>query len=309
MAFNITIPTSMGLLTIPRTLSTGIQLNGRQSKVILTDYTFGLSGSPPSKNKLLYSTAPIFFAGTIGNTDVIFLYGDADQSHEFAFFSTDRPQQIHTAAFSPKNFKGGLEVVSAPTKQKPSSPMVLFGDTDTATSFFAPPIPATNPSSAVAKTFPTHFQFGTNASILVGGPQLVRNASISANGRTLGLRGDLNASVPLTLVVPDSVQSVSWNGKAVAVRPLSTTFDKEVVSGVKLLRGELNFGSSGANRIRIPQLTGWKFKDSLPEIQQEFDDSAWIVANHTTTNIPGARFGDGRVLYGMLGVLPTQTGR
>lgn len=28
----------------------------------------------------------------------------------------------------------------------------------------------------------------------------------------------------------------------------------------------------------------WKYIDSLPELQQSYDDSAWIIANHNTTN-------------------------
>ena len=39
--------------------------------------------------------------------------------------------------------------------------------------------------------------------------------------------------------------------------------------------------------------------DSLPETGADFDDSDWVVADHTSTNITqGMLFGDGRVLYG-----------
>lgn len=297
MAFKITLPTSMGPLTIPRKLSTGIQLNGRQSKVILTDYTFSSLTSPAPPNKLLYSTAPVLYAGTIGSIDVIFLYGDLDQGHEFAFYSAGNQAEVKTVTFSPPTFKAGLDIVSAPEKQEPlSSPLVLFADSQTATTFFAPPIPVVSSSSPTAKRFPNYFQFGTNSSILVGGPYLVRNASISGNGKNLALNGDLNASVPLTLVVPESVQNVAWNGKPVSVKPFSAS--TEAIPGVRLLRGDLTFGSAGGHSIHAPKLSGWKFKDSLPEIQNNFDDSHWTIANHTTTNIPGQRFGDGRVLYG-----------
>ena len=67
--FKLTVKTSLGPLTIPKQLD-GITLNGRQSKVIVTDYTFGKNGS------LLYCTANILFAGAIGDKDVIFLYKD-----------------------------------------------------------------------------------------------------------------------------------------------------------------------------------------------------------------------------------------
>ncbi|KAJ3010139.1 hypothetical protein NUW54_g2579 [Trametes sanguinea] len=64
--FNITVPTSHGTLTLPQTTN-GIALDGRQSKVLVTDYSFGARGS------VLYSTASVFFAGTIGSRDVLFL--------------------------------------------------------------------------------------------------------------------------------------------------------------------------------------------------------------------------------------------
>lgn len=51
--------------------------------------------------------------------------------------------------------------------------------------------------------------------------------------------------------------------------------------------------------VHVPQLTGWKYADSLPEVQAGFDDSKWTIANHTTTNIfLKPQFGDGRILYG-----------
>ncbi|KIP02769.1 glycoside hydrolase family 35 protein [Phlebiopsis gigantea 11061_1 CR5-6] len=277
IAFNITVPTSAGALTIPKTISTGVQLNGRQSKVILTDYTFGNAG------KLLYSTANVLFAGAIGGVDTVFLYGDADQGHEFALLSGGKTS---TFAFTPATFPGGLKVVSAPKAS--GQPLVLFADTNTASTFFAPHVP----SAAADVKFRNFFQFGTNETVLVGGPQLVRNATVA--GHTLALRGDLNASVPLTLLVPSAVSTVSWNGKAVAVRPLAGA---PSFPGAKLLSGSLTFGL-GAGSIAVPALTGWKFADSLPEAAAGFDDGAWTTADHTTTNITAPLFGDGRVLYG-----------
>ncbi|KAF8572638.1 glycoside hydrolase family 35 protein, partial [Ramaria rubella] len=76
IGFTITVGTSQGTLTIPRT-TRNITLDGRQSKVIVIDYTFGSS-------KLLYSTASILFAGKIGSRDVLFLFGDSNQDHEAA---------------------------------------------------------------------------------------------------------------------------------------------------------------------------------------------------------------------------------
>ena len=88
----MTFPTSQGSITAPQT-SDGIVLNGRQSKVIVADYTFGAS------SHVLYSTASIFFGGVLlsvgglgefllGNTFpclVFFSYGAHFFTYAFKF--------------------------------------------------------------------------------------------------------------------------------------------------------------------------------------------------------------------------------
>lgn len=244
-------------------------MGGRQSKVVVTDYSFG-KGS-----KLLFSTASIFFAGTVGNRDVILLYNDLDQSAEFALDSTT------TISVKANSLTPGVHSFPPANAAVSPSPLVLLTDTQTASTFWAPVIPSSG-------KFSSYWQIGTNTTILIGGPYLVRNATISPPGH-LALRGDLNASTPLTLVVPDEVKSVSWNGARVSVSP--------VANSPGVLQGHLPLKAK-SSAVKIPALTSWKFKDSLPEVQNHFDDSAWITADHRTTNISSPLFGDGRVLYG-----------
>lgn len=267
--FRLSVNTSNGPLTIPTGLSDGITLNGRQSKVIVTDFSFG------NFNKLLYSTANILFAGVIGQKDVILLYNDLDKGSEFAFGSliVDVPAN---------SFAPGVKALFVPTNE--TSPLVLFADTKTASSFWSPVIPSNG-------EFSSYWQFGSYDTILVGGPYLVRNATILRSGE-LALRGDLNASTSLTLVIPDTVRSVSWNGEAVDITPIKH------IPG--MFTGHLQLKSSSKD-IEIPIMTNWKYKDSLPEIQSTFDDSIWTTANHTTTNITQPLFGEGRILYGASG--------
>ena len=245
----------------------GITLNGRQSKVIVTDYSFG------KRSKLLFSTAGILFAGTIGNKDVLLLYSDLDQEANFALDTT-------TVSVKPNSLIAGLHSF-AQTDDVASSRLVFLADTQTASTFWAPVV-------STKGKFGSYFQIGTNTTVLVGGPYLVRNATISSPGH-LALRGDLNASTPLTLIVPDEVRTVSWNGESVKVAP--------VANQPGVLQGHLSL-KANVHSIKIPALTKWKFKDSLPEIQSAFDDSAWTTADHRTTNITAPLFGDGRVLYG-----------
>jgi hypothetical protein len=69
-----------------------------------------------------------------------------------------------------------------------SEQLVVYSDTDTAGTFWSPEISAND-----SVEFANYWQFGTNSSILVGGPCLIRNATIT--GSTLALCGDLNDSV------------------------------------------------------------------------------------------------------------------
>jgi hypothetical protein len=49
----------------------------------------------------------------------------------------------------------------------------------------------------------------------------------------------------------------------------------------------------------VPELEGWRYADSLPEIRAGFDDKSWTMADHRETNAPEKMwYGDGRVLYG-----------
>ncbi|KIJ53974.1 glycoside hydrolase family 35 protein [Sphaerobolus stellatus SS14] len=284
IAFTLSVSTSKGSMTLPQ-VSSSIELNGRQSKVIVTDYSFGSS-------KLLYSTASIFFAGKIGSQNVLFLFGDSDQSHEIALELTPAAHPIKTTSPLVKfsNLQGSSEstIVFLPGIQSSlavwESPqqLILFADSVTVASFWAPVI------SSNASSLGNYWQFGSNETVLVGGPYLVRDAKI--HGSELLLTGDLNASVPLTVVAPPNIQSVSWNN-AVVSNAIRSPFSS-------LIKGNLKMKPIALS-VKLPTLTNWKFKDSLPEVSGGFSDEAWITANHTTTNIiPKPFFGDGRVLYG-----------
>ena len=292
-SFRVTVPSAHGALDLPQSFD-AITLDGRQSKVIITDYTFGTSGS------VLHTTATVFFTGTVGDRDVLFLTGDLGQSHEVSLVLAGRggkrassahvtyvpsraAREATTVTFH-AGFAKGLITVWDSDKQ-----LVLFADLVTAATFWAPPI--RDETANTVKGLETYWQFGTNTTVLVGGPYLVRNATIV--GSTLALRGDLNASVLLSVVGPASVTTVTWNGARVQMNS----------DGRGVLTGQLKQGSV-VKAVEIPKLSGWKYADSFPEIQTDFDDSYGVIADHTSTNITqGMLFGDGRVLYGMSEVI------
>lgn len=261
--------TSAGIISIPQAVP-NITLNGRQSKVIVTDYHYGSSGF------VLWSTAPIFFAGQIGTRDVLYVTADRGEPSELA---------LSHSAMVDLRFPDGALGESPLAVIDTNVSLVLVSTSLAAGTFFAPVLGGTGPHA-------NFWQMGTNSTILVGGPYLVRNASLGADG-TLALHGDLNESVTLQVIGPPQMTAVTWNGKPVAK-------DTTATNGLSRFPGSFVGYLAFTNpNIRVPALTGWRFSDSLPEIKAIFDDSNWVVANHTTTNIPfKPYYGDGRVLYG-----------
>ncbi|KAF4577239.1 hypothetical protein EYR36_005226 [Pleurotus pulmonarius] len=284
--FKLNALTSAGNILVP-SVASAITLDGRQSKVVVTDYAWGSS-------RLLYSTAQIFFAGTIDGRDVLFLFGDSTQEHELVLTLSGTPRGTKppssTVRFTKSlswrttiSFLSGIEKLI--TVWDSDKQLVLFSDTATAATFWAPTIAGR--ASDPLKNF---WQIGTDVAILVGGPHLVRTASIS--GSRLDLKGDLSNSVTLSVIAPRNIRSITWNGERVDA-------DVQASSQLSFRGGFVSSLKATTTGIKIPQLKGWKFSDSLPEIRSGFSDQKWAVANHTSTNIPyKPYYGDGRILYG-----------
>ncbi|KDQ25709.1 glycoside hydrolase family 35 protein [Pleurotus ostreatus PC15] len=285
--FKLNVSTSAGNIQVPRVAS-AITLGGRQSKVVVTDYAFGSS-------RLLYSTAQVFFAGTIDGRDVLFLFGDSAQEHELDLTLSGTPRGSRppssTVRFTTSLSSSRMTVSFLPGIEGPvtvwdsDKQLVLFSDTATAATFWAPTI--AGKASDPLKNF---WQIGTNTTILVGGPHLVRSASIS--GSRLDLKGDLSESVRLSVIAPSNVRSITWNGERVDV-------DVRMSSQLSFRGAFVSTLKATTREIKIPKLGKWKFSDSLPEIRAGFSDQKWAVADHTSTNIPyKPYYGDGRILYG-----------
>ncbi|KAJ8517999.1 hypothetical protein ONZ45_g4873 [Pleurotus djamor] len=280
----LNVTTSVGDFQVPHVASS-INLHGLQSKLVVADYAFGSS-------RLLYSTAQVFFAGVIDGRDVLLVFGDASQEHELSLPTkgTSRIRsQTSTVKFTP--FASGRTTISflqtkgMHTVWDSDEQLIIFTDTDTVSTFWAPTIAlkSTDP-------FKNFWQFGTNSTILVGGPALVRSASIS--GQRLALQGDLNGTTMLNVIAPHNVKAITWNGRPVSI-------NAHLSSGLSFRGGFVASLEPRAPQITIPKLSNWKFADSLPEIRTGFSDVQWVEANHTTTNIPyKPYYGDGRVLYG-----------
>ncbi|EIW81037.1 hypothetical protein CONPUDRAFT_153587 [Coniophora puteana RWD-64-598 SS2] len=233
------------------------------------------------------------YASQIANRDVILLYGDSDQEHEAAVFLTGTADQSNTSLV--KYTRGSSSdtiitilpgVTSIETIWDSENQLILFADTHTAGSFWAPTIASNDTSN----DFANYWQFGTNTSVLVAGPYLVRNATIS--DITLALRGDLNQSITLSVVAPPQVTAITWNGEAI----INDAPASKMLTSSGGFVGHLTFTDPN---FTAPVLTNWKYANCLPEIQSNFSDASWTLVNHTSTNIPVAPlYGDGRTWYG-----------
>lgn len=289
--------TSQGRLRLPQ-YGRDLALHGRQSKIIFTNYAFGTS-------RVLYSTAQVLFAGRIGERDVLFLHGDARQEHEVSLellgvptpvmeiashpgvvHHRSRPGQNRIAGQTGISFLAGIEGLV--TVWDSDEQLVLFSDSETAGRFWAPSVA----DAGSGAPFANFWSFGTNTSVLVGGPYLVREARMQ--GRELALSGDLDEGVRLIVIASPDVTSITWNDIPVPTVQAAAGG----VSAVGAFAGELAL-RGGYAPVEAQPLEKWRFAWSLPEIWGNFSDADWTVADKKSTNIPyKPLYGDGTVLYG-----------
>ncbi|KAF2840093.1 glycoside hydrolase family 35 protein [Patellaria atrata CBS 101060] len=257
--FAMTVNTSAGPVSIAT-----MQLNGRQSRFVVTDYPIG-------NMTLLYSSAEVLTYGVF-NRPVVVFYLKKGQTGEFAFKSPS--QNTGYYIFGSESDFRAINDTSNGTRYTytttGSATVIEFSngllayllDTNTAYKFFAP----STTDSPVVKP---------NQQIFVFGPYLVRKASIT--GRNVEILGDNDEETTIEVYIGDTaIDTIQWNGKS-----LNTT---------RTPYGSLTATIPGGNdrNVDLPTLNNWKVKDSLPEMSLTYDDSAWTVANKTTTRSPVA---------------------
>ena len=255
--FSLNVNTSIGSITL-----SNINLNGRQSKIIVTDYTLGHS-------TLLYCSTDIATYGTFGAIDVIVLYAEVGQTSSFAFKGVGQ-QRFQTFGTSGNLTTSTSNRTASYTYTQGSGASVVkftngtifyLLDTQTAWRFWA--LPTTSSPYVTA-----------SEQIFVLGPYLVRSASLQ--GTTVALVGDNDNATTIEVYAGSTANAVTWNGQKV-----STT---------KTQYGSLVGNIPGAQdrTISLPALTNWYVRDSLPEISPSYDDSNWTICNKSTTLSPTA---------------------
>ncbi|KAI2623939.1 glycoside hydrolase family 35 protein [Hypomontagnella submonticulosa] len=256
--YRITLPTSEGNITIPRSFTNkgdSLVLNGRDSKVFVTDYDV-------QGNKLLYSTAEVFTQAKLENSTILVLYAAAD---DVAEFSIEAPPDSEVKKINGEGFysvtKSGNSRFFTVNSKATSEELVLqigddflcyFLDRNTAYNYWVTDVE------------------NTDSKLIIKGPYLVRSASIETD--ELHIKADFNASTSVKIIgVPGSITKLFINDMETATE----TRGHELFANVSIT----------APSITIPKLAEleWKYIDSLPELGEDYDDSLWVNADHKST--------------------------
>ena len=192
--FSVNLNTSSGVVTVPN-----VNLDGRQSKIFVTDYKFG-------SNLLLYSTVDVLTYG-IFDTDVIVLYLKEGQTGQFAL--KNLPPGSTFKAFGTSKFTstastsdGTTTVVytqgDGKTVLQANGVLIYLLEQKTAWKFWAP---ATTVNPEVKP----------NEQIFVLGPYLVRSAYVSHG--VVHVSGDNQAETEIEIYTGNpEIETIDWNG-------------------------------------------------------------------------------------------------
>jgi beta-galactosidase len=249
---------SNGNLTIPINAAP-IRLAGQQSKVIVTDFHFG-------NNTLVYSTAEVLSHSIIDGQSVLALWLPEGESGEFAIKGGSKHRQVVSGTGGGFHEDKGKDLLTTSYKQQKTTSVLQFDN------FRVLLVPHKLAYKFWAPTLTNDPIVPADKVLFVTGPYLVRSAEI--NKSAVLITGDIDANTELEIYAPSSVNTISWNGKEVKAQKTS-------------------YGSLKANLKMTPvsldkdlALDGWKYSDALPEAGTTYDDSNWVVADHTATPNP-----------------------
>lgn len=257
--FNIVLKTSLGNVTVP-----GVQLGGRDSKFIVTDYAFG-------NHILLYSSAEVF-TYALYERPVLVLYVDVGQSAEFVLKTVSTKPVIFGSSSVTRSVFPNTNATKISYKQSAGKTVLQFPGATDPQIWLVDRISAWN---IWAPSLTSNPNVRANQHLLVAGPYLVRSATIS--GLTAHLTGDLNITTTVELAAPSNITSFTWNGASVSVT--KTAYGSLVAT----LPGPVSNLTSLLPNLQSLQ---WRFSDSLVERFVNYSDASWAVANHTTTANP-----------------------
>lgn len=262
--YTITLPTNKGNITIPQ-LGGTLSLHGRDSKFHVTDYDLG-------GVNLLYSTAEIFTWKKYGDKRVLVVYGGPGEEHELAISGgghASAPAGVKTAQ------KNGATVINYAVSSERKIVTLGCGltiyllDRNSAYNYWVIDLP----SNAISGNH-TNQSLSISAPIVKAG-YLLRTVEVTEDD-CINLTGDLNTTTSLEIIggAPSHTRELTWNGA-------SLPFTQDRWTGVVTATAHYHNAS-----FTLPNLStiGWRALDSLPEIQDTYDDSLWTTADLTYSN-------------------------
>jgi beta-galactosidase GanA len=230
-----------------------VRLVGRDAKILVAGYDLG-------DQRLAWSTSEVMTHARVGGRDIAVLYGTEGTDGATVLRYPSEPEVsildgTVSASYDPATgdlrldypHDGLARVLISDGGRRPL--LLLLGTDTTAASFWR----------ADTRAGP----------VLVRGTSLVRSAAV--HGTRVSLRADTAAAGPVEVFGPGS-KSLSVNGSRVPVR--------RTASGSVL--GSL----PGPKPVSLPALTGWRTRPEAPEAAPGFDDSGWVVADHTSSLSP-----------------------
>lgn len=260
--YTLSVTTSIGNVTIPQ-LGGALALNGRDSKIHVTDYDVG-------GHNLIYSSADIYTHGATGEKRVLILYGAVAETHEFAFPSSLGKPTVEgdSSTVTVKTIGSAVVVQWGVTEDRKvlhygSNLDVYLLWRNEAFNYWVLELEDASPIG--------NYTAASKDTVIAKAGYLLRTAA--KVGTSLYITGDLNTTSTLEIIagLPGS-NNVYFNGAK--------------VPGVESANGRLSATLAySPPSFDIPDLSTleWKFIDSLPEIRSSYDDSAWTNANHPNT--------------------------
>ncbi|KAH0544530.1 hypothetical protein FGG08_001302 [Glutinoglossum americanum] len=270
-SFKLQVSTSVGSIVVPRHAvsskgdDVSITLDGRQSKIIVADYTAG-------NTHILYSAAEIMTWTNVDGKDLIVFYTNPGQHIEVSIASSpsaDKNNIIRPSGMivTSEVLGGGEHFLTYTWKQEPGihhvvseGAALLFADREAAYKIWAPAL-VLGPYTRACDT------------VIVYGPYLVRNAT-SINS-TLALTGDLDIGASpegtdIEVWANSFFETITWNGRTLRT---ARTRRGSWTATIKAPVAKFSIPSINSSS------TTWKILDSLPEISIDYDDSLWVEAN------------------------------
>ncbi|KAF2472055.1 uncharacterized protein BDR25DRAFT_366810 [Lindgomyces ingoldianus] len=250
-SYKLKIPTSaFGNITVPQLNDTSLTLNGRDSKVHVSDYDIG-------GTTLVYSTAEVYTWHKYANKTILIVYGGPGEIHELTVAATGLTvlegsvRSISTRGYTLINYQATSERKLVKVGVNENIYIYLL-DRNSAYNYWSVdqgPHDSSNP-------------------IILQAGYLMRSAKV--HGTTLALTGDMNATTPIEILggVPSGISSLTFNGE-----DFSFKTDKNGV-----VTANIDYPKP---KLAIPKLNSlkWKYLDSLPEVKSSYDDSKWTNAD------------------------------